>query len=35
VERVVKGSCPVLQIGRVDGGPINPGQIMAKVKEVK
>jgi 2-oxoglutarate/2-oxoacid ferredoxin oxidoreductase subunit alpha len=35
VERVVKGSCPVIHIGRVDGEPINPGQIIAKVKEVK
>jgi len=35
VERVVKGACPVLHIGRVDGEPINPGQIMNKVKEVK
>jgi len=35
VERVVKGACPVLHIGRVDGEPINPGQIMDKVKEVK
>jgi len=35
VERVVKGSCPVLHLGRVDGEPINPGQIMALVKEVK
>jgi 2-oxoglutarate ferredoxin oxidoreductase subunit alpha len=35
VERVVKGACPVISIGRVDGEPINPGQIMDKVKEVK
>ncbi len=35
VERVVKGACPVVHIGRVDGEPINPGQIMDKVKEVK
>ena len=35
VERVVKGTCPVVHIGRVDGEPINPGQIMNKVKEVK
>jgi len=35
VERVVKGACPVLHLGRVDGEPINPGQIIAKVKEVK
>jgi 2-oxoglutarate ferredoxin oxidoreductase subunit alpha len=35
VERVVKGTCPVLHLGRVDGEPLNPGQIIAKVKEVK
>jgi 2-oxoglutarate ferredoxin oxidoreductase subunit alpha len=35
VERVVKGSCPVLHIGRVDGEPLNPGQIIEKVKEVR
>jgi 2-oxoglutarate ferredoxin oxidoreductase subunit alpha len=35
VERVVKGTCPVVHIGRVDGEPLNPGQIMDKVKEVK
>ena len=35
VERVVKGACPVLHLGRVDGDPLNPGQIMDKVKEVK
>ena len=35
VERVVKGACPVLHLGRVDGEPLNPGQIMDKVKEVK
>ncbi len=35
VERVVKGACPVISIGRVDGEPINPGQIMEQVKEVK
>ncbi len=34
VERVVKGTCSVPFIGRVDGEPINPGQIMAQVKEV-
>jgi 2-oxoglutarate/2-oxoacid ferredoxin oxidoreductase subunit alpha len=34
VERVTKGSCPVLHIGRVDGEPINPGQIIDQVKEV-
>ncbi|MBE0597353.1 MAG: 2-oxoacid:acceptor oxidoreductase subunit alpha [Desulfuromonadales bacterium] len=35
VERVVKGTCPVISIGRVDGEPLNPGQIIAQVKEVK
>ena len=35
VERCVKGACDVPFIGRVDGEPINPGQIMDKVKEVK
>ena len=35
VERVVKGTCPVISIGRVDGDPLNPGQIIAQVKEVK
>ncbi len=35
VERVVKGACPVVHIGRVDGEPINPTQIMDQVKEVK
>jgi len=35
VERVTKGSCTIAFIGRVDGEPINPGQIMDKVKEVK
>jgi len=34
VERVTKGSCDVPFIGRVDGEPINPGQIIAQVKEV-
>jgi 2-oxoglutarate/2-oxoacid ferredoxin oxidoreductase subunit alpha len=34
VERVAKGNCIVEHIGRVDGEPINPGQIMKKVKEV-
>lgn len=35
VERVAKGACAIGFIGRVDGEPINPGQIMDKVKEVK
>lgn len=34
VERVAKGNCVVVHEGRVDGEPINPGQIIAKVKEV-
>ncbi len=33
VERVAKGNCVVAHIGRVDGEPINPGQIIDKVKE--
>jgi len=35
VERVAKGACSVVGVNRVDGEPINPGQIMDKVKEVK
>ncbi len=35
VERVTKGSCEVPFLGRVDGEPINPGQIIDQVKEVK
>lgn len=35
VERVAKGNCRVCLLGRVDGEPINPHQIMHKVKEVK
>ncbi|KIH76941.1 2-oxoglutarate ferredoxin oxidoreductase, alpha subunit [Geoalkalibacter ferrihydriticus] len=34
VERVAKGACTVVGEFRVDGEPINPGQIMDKVKEV-
>ena len=34
VERVAQGACTVVGIHRVDGEPINPGQIAAKVKEV-
>ncbi len=34
VERVAKGNCVVVHEGRVDGDPLNPGQIMTKVKEV-
>lgn len=34
VERVAEGNCIVSHIGRVDGEPINPSQIMDKVKEV-
>ncbi|BCA80257.1 2-oxoacid:acceptor oxidoreductase subunit alpha [Desulfuromonas sp. AOP6] len=35
VERVAKGACEIGFLGRVDGEPINPGQIIDKVKEVK
>ena len=34
VERAAKGNCVVAGEFRVDGEPINPGQIMKKVKEV-
>jgi 2-oxoglutarate ferredoxin oxidoreductase subunit alpha len=34
VDRTAKGRCVVVHEGRVDGEPINPGQIMKKVKEV-
>ena len=34
VERVAKGACVVVGEFRVDGDPLNPGQIMTKVKEV-
>jgi 2-oxoglutarate ferredoxin oxidoreductase subunit alpha len=34
VERVTKGSCKLAGVNRVDGEPINPGQIMDTVKEV-
>ncbi len=34
VERVIKGACALHGIGRVDGEPISPSQIMDKVKEV-
>ena len=34
VERVAKGTCDISGIHRVDGEPINPGQIIAQVKEV-
>jgi len=34
VQRVAQGRCTVAHIGRVDGEPINPGQIIDKVKEV-
>jgi len=34
VERVSKGTCTVVGEFRVDGDPLNPGQIMTKVKEV-
>jgi 2-oxoglutarate ferredoxin oxidoreductase subunit alpha len=35
VERCAEGKAPVLGIFRVDGEPINPGQILEKMKEVK
>jgi 2-oxoglutarate ferredoxin oxidoreductase subunit alpha len=35
VERCVKGKCKVEGIFRVDGDPINPTQILDKIKEVK
>lgn len=35
VERCVAGKAPVAGIFRVDGEPINPGQILDKIKEVK
>lgn len=35
VERNAQGKAPVLGINRVDGEPINPDQILAKMKEVK
>ncbi|RME35484.1 MAG: 2-oxoacid:acceptor oxidoreductase subunit alpha [Deltaproteobacteria bacterium] len=34
VERATKGSCALAGVNRVDGEPINPGQIMDRVKEV-
>ncbi len=35
LERCVQGKAPVLGIFRVDGEPINPDQIVEKIKEVK
>jgi 2-oxoglutarate ferredoxin oxidoreductase subunit alpha len=35
VQRCSEGKAPVLGIFRVDGEPINPGQILDKIKEVK
>jgi len=35
VERVAKGACSITGVNRVDGEPINPGQIIDQVKEVK
>ncbi|MFA7403747.1 MAG: 2-oxoacid:acceptor oxidoreductase subunit alpha [Pelobacteraceae bacterium] len=35
IERNVQGKAPVVGINRVDGEPINPDQILAKIKEVK
>jgi 2-oxoglutarate ferredoxin oxidoreductase subunit alpha len=34
VERVAKNACALAGVNRVDGEPINPGQIMDQVKEV-
>ena len=34
VERVAKSDCVVVHEGRVDGEPVNPGQIIKHVKEV-
>ena len=34
VERVAQGNCTIAGVHRVDGDPLNPGQIMDKVKEV-
>jgi len=34
VERVAQGACTIAGVHRVDGEPINPGQIADKVKEV-
>jgi 2-oxoglutarate ferredoxin oxidoreductase subunit alpha len=34
IERVIRSACAVSGIGRVDGEPITPAQIAAKVKEV-
>jgi 2-oxoglutarate ferredoxin oxidoreductase subunit alpha len=34
VDRVAQGRCIIDGVHRVDGDPLNPGQIMAKVKEV-
>ena len=35
VDRISKGACAIAGVFRVDGEPINPGQIMEKVKEVR
>jgi 2-oxoglutarate/2-oxoacid ferredoxin oxidoreductase subunit alpha len=35
VDRVAKGACTIAGVFRVDGEPINPGQIMEKVNEVR
>ena len=34
VDRVSRGECVVVHEGRVDGEPVNPGQIIGKVKKV-
>jgi 2-oxoglutarate ferredoxin oxidoreductase subunit alpha len=35
VKGCIEGNAPVLGIFRVDGEPVNPGQIIDKMKEVK
>lgn len=35
VERCAQGKAPILGINRVDGEPVNPDQILARMKEVK
>jgi 2-oxoglutarate ferredoxin oxidoreductase subunit alpha len=35
IKGCIDGNAPVLGIFRVDGEPINPGQILDKMKEVK
>jgi len=35
IERCAQGKAQILGINRVDGEPINPDQILEKMKEVK